>query len=106
MRDFIVDHPRGALFVPMGFGKSSATLAAIDTMLIASMINRVLVIAPLRVARSTWPEEIRQWAQFAHLSVATVTGTAAERRAALARKAVVTTVNYEQGTSVSVALSS
>ncbi len=51
----VLDNPRSALFVPMGMGKSSATLSAICSLLLVEHL-RVLIVAPLRVARDTWPE--------------------------------------------------
>ena len=59
----IITHPRCALFVPMGMGKTGSTLAALETLLtVDADLHRVLVIAPLRVAISTWPDEVRKCA--------------------------------------------
>lgn len=80
----------------MGMGKSSSVLAAIDVLLFAGAVRKVLVLAPLRVARSTWPEEAQKWNQFSHLSVTPITGTQAERRAALDSEADIYTTNPEQ----------
>lgn len=53
----------------MGLGKSSSTLAVIDTRMLAGEVNKSVVWGPLRVARSTWPEEAGKWEQFVHLRV-------------------------------------
>lgn len=94
MRDHVIDTPRGALFVPMGMGKSSATLSAIAAILLAERI-KVLIVAPVRVARDTWPDELRRWKQFAHLRFSVVVGSAGERARALAVDADIYTVNFE-----------
>ena len=91
----IITHPRCALFVPMGMGKTGSTLAALETLLtVDADLHRVLVIAPLRVAVSTWPDEVRKWGF--SLSVAAICGTPAQRRAALEKGTDICTINYEQ----------
>ena len=60
--NFILEHPIAAVFLEMGLGKSVITLTAIfDLCLDSFEIGKVLVIAPLRVARDTWPAEINKW---------------------------------------------
>lgn len=89
-------HKRCAVLARMGMGKSSATLQTIDALLMAGLVRRVLVIAPLRVARSTWPEEAVKWEQFAHLTVQPIVGDLATRKAALLNdRADIYTVNYD-----------
>jgi SNF2 family DNA or RNA helicase len=96
MIDFGLKHERCMLLARMGMGKTSAVLAVTDALLMAGSIRRNLVIAPLRVARSTWPEEIAKWEQFAHLKVQPIVGTLDERKAALRNdKADIYTVNYD-----------
>ena len=91
----IITHPRCALFVPMGMGKTGSTLAALETLLtVDDDLRRVLVLAPLRVAVSTWPDEVRKWGF--EMTVAAICGTPAQRRKALASGAVICTANYEQ----------
>ena len=59
--NFILTHPVSAVLLDMGLGKSVITLTAIfDLCLDSFLIRKVLVIAPLRVARDTWPAEIRK----------------------------------------------
>ena len=58
----ILSHPECALFLSMGFGKTIITLSAIEKLMYQTFeVRKVLVIAPLRVARNTWPAEIRKW---------------------------------------------
>ena len=60
--EFILSHPISAVFLEMGLGKSVITLSAIfDLCLDSFLVCKVLVIAPLRVARDTWPAEINKW---------------------------------------------
>lgn len=54
-------NPYSALFIDVGLGKSVISLTLIVDLLNTGEVKRVLVIAPLRVARSTWPEEIKEW---------------------------------------------
>ena len=56
--EFILDHPIAAVFLQMGLGKSVITLTAMKELMDHGMIRRALVIAPLRVARDTWPAEM------------------------------------------------
>lgn len=89
----IITHPRCALFVSMGMGKTSSTLAALEYLKAMGEPVRALVLAPLRVAASTWPDEVEKWGF--DLRVSVVVGTPAKRRAALEKMADVYTCNYE-----------
>lgn len=94
--EFILTHPIAAVFLEMGLGKSVITLTALfDLCLDQFLIRKVLVIAPLRVARDTWPSEIKKWDHLDGLIYSVVVGTEAERRAALMRKADVYIINRE-----------
>lgn len=94
--NFIIDHPSSAVFLECGLGKSVITLSAIEQLMFDYFsVNRVLVIAPLRVARNTWPDEIGKWDHLSDLRCSVVIGTEAERKAALARKADIYLINRE-----------
>lgn len=94
--DYIETHPYAAVLLDMGLGKTSITLSAIANLLFDSFeVHRVLVIAPLRVARDTWSAEIQKWDQFQHLQYSVAVGTEAERRAALEREADIYIINRE-----------
>lgn len=90
----ILDTERCAIWAGMGMGKTVSTLNAIDVLLMAED-DPVLVVAPLRVARTTWPDEARKWEHLRGLSVMPIVGTEAERILALRQPAQVYTVNYE-----------
>jgi SNF2 family DNA or RNA helicase len=93
---FILEHPVAAVFLEMGLGKSVITLTALlELILERFLIRKVLVIAPLRVARDTWPAEIRKWDHLSGLTYSLAVGTEAERRAALSRKADIYLINRE-----------
>ena len=94
--DFILAHPEAAVLLDMGLGKSVISLTAIwELCLNRFEIGRVLVIAPLRVARDTWPAEIQKWDHLRGLTYSLVVGTEKERRAALMRSASVFIINRE-----------
>jgi SNF2 family DNA or RNA helicase len=96
MADFIIDTPRCNLWVPMGLGKTSATLTALNILWLAgSKFHPALVIAPKRVAESVWSAEIRKWEQFHGLKCSVLVGSKADREAALRRKADIYTINYD-----------
>ena len=94
--DFILAHPEAAILLDMGLGKSVISLTAIwELCLNRFEIGRVLVIAPLRVARDTWPAEIQKWDHLRDLTYSVVVGTEKERRAALMQSASVFIINRE-----------
>lgn len=94
--DYIKTHPVTALFLDMGLGKTVTTLTAIrDLMYDTFEVRRVLVVAPLRVARDTWPEEIRKWDHLKELTCSVVVGNMVERRRALQKEADIYIVNRE-----------
>ena len=93
--EFILSHPVSAILLQMGLGKSVITLTAIRMLLEKEEISKALVIAPLRVARDTWPEEIRKWDHLKGLSYAVAVGSPDERRAALKKGCEVTIINRE-----------
>lgn len=90
--EFLRPRPRANLFAGMGLGKT----LTVET-LIAELgsSHPTLVIAPLRVARKTWSDEVSDWDHLKHLRVATITGTPQERLAALKTSAHIHTINYE-----------
>lgn len=94
--EFIESHPAAAILLGLGMGKTVSTLTAINNLKYdAFEVERVLIIAPLRVARDTWPAEIGKWSHLSHLTYSAVVGTAAQRRAALARDADIYIINRE-----------
>ena len=94
--DYIETHPVAAVLLDMGLGKTVISLTAIADLLFDSFeAHRILVVAPLRVARDTWPAEIEKWEHLQHLTFSVVVGTPKERRAALMAGADITIINRE-----------
>lgn len=94
--DFILNHPVAAVFLDMGLGKTAITLSAIFELCLDSFeVRKALVIAPLRVARDTWPDEIRKWDHLRGLTYSVAVGTEAERKAALLQRVSVYLINRE-----------
>ena len=94
--EFIITHPISALLLDMGLGKTSITLTAINDLLFDSFeIHKVLVVAPLRVARDTWSAEIEKWEHLKNLRYSVVIGTAQERISALSTPADIYIINRE-----------
>lgn len=94
--DFIETHDTAALFLDCGLGKTVTTLTAIQNLMYDSFdVRKVLIIAPLRVAKNTWSAEIEKWEHLKHLTYSVVVGTADERKAALWRKADIYIINRE-----------
>lgn len=94
--DYIENHPIAAVLLDMGLGKTVISLTAIADLLFDSFeAHRILVVAPLRVARDTWPAEISKWQHLKHLTYAVAVGTIKERKAALSAGADITIINRE-----------
>lgn len=93
--DFILQEERCMLALEMGLGKSVSTLTAICDMLDGFNANKVLVIAPLRVANSVWAQETRLWGHLKHLRVSVCTGPEKARREALSLDADIYVINRE-----------
>lgn len=94
--EFISTHPISALLLDMGLGKTSITLTAINDLLFDSFeVHKVLVVAPLRVARDTWSAEIEKWEHLKNLRYTVVVGTVQERMKALSTPADIYIINRE-----------
>lgn len=93
--DFILDTERCGIWSSMGTGKTPATLNALDTLQLLDD-RPILVVAPLRVATTTWPDEVRKWNHLKHLTVLPITGSEKERLRALKYDANILTTNFEQ----------
>ena len=93
---YIEEHPIAAILLDMGLGKTSITLTAVVDLLFDSFeVHKVLVIAPLRVARTTWSDEIQKWEHLNILRYAIAVGTEDERLSALKSKADIYIINRE-----------
>ena len=69
--------------------------AAADLLFDSFEAHRVLVIAPIRVAKFSWPDEIRKWDHLSHLTYAVAVGTPKQRLEALNAGADITIINRE-----------
>jgi len=89
-------HEYQRIFLDMGLGKSVITLTALTDLLHDRFeVSKVLVIAPLRVANTTWIDEVRKWDHLQGLTLSKVLGSAKERTMALYKKADIYTINRE-----------
>lgn len=94
--EYIKTHPVAAVLLDMGLGKTSITLTAIADLLFDYFeVRKVLVVAPLRVASATWPEEIEKWEHLQDLRYSVAVGGTKERTDALKRKADIYIINRE-----------
>jgi len=91
----ILDTPRCAVWAGMGTGKTVSTLTALEILMMADD-GLVLVVAPLRVAIGTWPDEVLKWEHLKAVNVSVIAGNEKERIAAIKTPAAIYTTNYEQ----------
>ncbi len=93
---FIEEHKTAALLLDMGLGKTITTLTAINNLIYDLFeVRKVLIIAPLRVARDTWSAEVQKWDHLKHLRYSVAVGTAEERMSALNTDADIYIINRE-----------
>ncbi|MDD9338550.1 MAG: DEAD/DEAH box helicase [Providencia heimbachae] len=95
--NFIIDKHRCNVWCGMGMGKTLASLTALEDLFMAgSETQPALVLAPLRVASSTWPDEAVKWNHLRNIDVQPIIGNAKERMAAIKNtNASVFTINYD-----------
>lgn len=94
--DHIIDNPASGIFLDMGLGKSVSTLTAIKKLMFEDLeVEKVLVIAPKKVAESTWVDEVEKWDHLKDLKISIVLGTERQRIEALRVKADIYTINRE-----------
>jgi len=92
---FIKEKKRCALFLEMGLGKTTTTLTAVSDLIDQFAANKILVVAPLRVANSVWKQEAGSWRHLRHLKFAICTGTEKTRIRELQRDADIYVINRE-----------
>lgn len=90
----ILTNPRCNVWAGMGTGKTVSTLTALDILQLTEP-GPALIVAPKRVAQSTWPDEIAKWAHLKTMTVSPILGDANQRKAALRKRADIYTINYE-----------
>lgn len=81
--EFALEHDHCGLFLPMGAGKTVTTLTIIEELLLLGYVSKVLIIGPVRVIQSTWPDEIAKWEHTQDMTYRVVTGTQKQRIQAL-----------------------
>lgn len=92
----ILDTSAVGLFLDMGLGKTVITLTAIELLLYDLFeANKVLVIAPLRVAQDTWGRETEKWDHTKHLKISKILGSKKQRQEALKAEADIYVINRE-----------
>lgn len=94
--EWCLNHPRCGLFLPMGAGKTVITLTAISKLKQKGEVNKALIIAPIRVARTTWPAEIEKWDHTKHLTYTVIDGDAKKRTRALEQDSDICIIGKEQ----------
>ena len=95
-KDFIIEREKAGLMLDMGLGKTIITLTAIDELMFDYFeISKALVIAPLRVAESTWDAEIEKWDHLKGLKISKVLGAEKKRIKALKVPADIYIINRE-----------
>lgn len=72
--ELLLSKPHCGLFLDPGLGKTVTTLSALKILKQRNLLRRVLIVAPLRVAKYTWPDEIQKWAHLNDLSYTVVHG--------------------------------
>lgn len=92
---YIIEKQRSFLMLDMGLGKTISTLTAITDLLDSCTVNRVLIVAPLRVAQSVWKQETVKWSHTKHLSVSLALGTPTQRKAAIFSDSEICVINRE-----------
>lgn len=93
--DFILNTPKCALFIDLGMGKTLTSLTAIVDLHDQLEVNKVLVVAPLRVANTVWHKEILNWEHTKHLTYSIVTGSEKKRIESLFKPADIYIINRE-----------
>lgn len=91
----ILDHPRSALFLDLGLGKTVVTLSAITELFDKGVTGGVLIVAPLRVCQTVWSQEAKKWAHTRHLTFSLIHGSPKHRKWALGKHKHCYLINYE-----------
>lgn len=96
IRNFVFDNNRCNVFASPGMGKTSSSVESFAALKLFGEVNRALVLAPKRVAETSWPMERVKWKEsFGHLTMVAAIGTPEQRLAALRANPDILTTNYE-----------
>ncbi len=97
--DHIIDNKNAGLILDMGLGKTVSTLTAINQLIFDYFeLTKVLIIAPLRVAKSVWSDECEKWDHLTNLKISKILGTEKNRISALKKQANIYILNRENVT--------
>lgn len=88
--NWAIERPRSGLFLEPGLGKTYTTITVLESLRLLGEVEKTLLVAPLRVARDTWPDEFRKWASDHDLTYSVAVGNPKQRAAALAEDVDVT----------------
>lgn len=92
----ILDKPSVALWLDMGLGKTVSTLTALETLIFDyALVEKALIVAPLKVAESTWPDEIAKWDHLKDMRYSLVLGNEEQRKEALEKEAELYIINVD-----------
>jgi SNF2 family DNA or RNA helicase len=89
----LVSPKGGGLFLKPGLGKTSVVLAALKLLKTKKLVRKILILAPLRVAQLTWPDEINKWVDFSDFTYAVLHGS--QKDEALRKDVDIHIINYE-----------
>lgn len=93
---FIEKNEIACLLLDMGLGKTVITLTALKHLLDNGVVRRILIVGPLRVARDTWPAEIKKWDHLKGLKYSVAVGSTLKRIEAINDKtAQIVIINRE-----------
>jgi SNF2 family DNA or RNA helicase len=93
--EHIQEHPNCACWIDMGLGKTVASLMALQQLINDYMVAHTLIIAPLRVARKVWTDEIARWDHIRDFEVQKIIGTEKQRLQAMRTPAEIHLINRE-----------
>jgi len=93
--DVVLNKKKCALFLDMGLGKTTTTLTAIHDLYYNFSVERILIIAPLKVANNVWHKEAQKWEHLQELDIAIATGSVNERVSAINSNKTITLINKE-----------
>jgi len=94
--EHLLNNPKSVLFLGMSLGKTAVTLAYLHDMLYEELaFTKVLVIAPAKVARLTWPQEVEKWANFKGMRLSLIAGDETARLKALNTEAEIYVIGVD-----------
>ena len=94
-QNFLLDNKRAGLLIDMGLGKTVCVLSTLVVLQAVEEAKRVLIVAPKRVAESTWPDEITKWNHTKSLTYSVLVGTKKRRLEALQSNTFIHIINFE-----------